>query len=122
MSNHAKSQGAGGTVQATARLDVPQRFADLVSAWKKDTRLLSSMTDMVLHPAYQQIIGLGREALPLILQQMAQEPDYWFWALFAISGENPVGAEDQGNLQKMTAAWLNWGKQHGFCEGQRNGA
>ncbi len=68
------------------------------------------MTDMILHPAYQQIIGLGRGALPLILEELAQQPNYWFWALFAISGEDPVNVEDQSDLEKMTAAWLNWGK------------
>jgi hypothetical protein len=103
-------------------IDLRKRFLELASTWKKDTRLVSSMTDMILHPAYQQIIGLGRGALPLILEELGRQPDYWFWALFAISGEDPVRTQDQGDLEKMTAAWLSWGKQRGLCDGKRNGS
>src|SRR2546426_3866753 len=76
--------GAGRGAAMLEPLDLSKRFSELASAWKKETRLLSSMTDMILHPAYQQIIGLGRGALPLILEELARQPDYWFWALFAI--------------------------------------
>jgi hypothetical protein len=41
--------------------------------------------DMVTHPAYQQIIGLGKEALPLLFGELRRAPDHWFWALRAIT-------------------------------------
>ncbi|MCS6976086.1 MAG: hypothetical protein NZM31_03620 [Gemmatales bacterium] len=91
-----------------------QRFADLVRQWKEATRFTSSITEMAMHPAYQQIIGMGREALPLIFEELRREPDHWFWALRAITGEDPVAPEDRGKLSAMTAAWLRWAEEHGY--------
>lgn len=122
MSRGVKSGDAAKGASVLEPLDVGKRFSELAGSWKKETRLSSSMTDRILHAAYQQIIGLGRAALPLILEELARQPDYWFWALFAIAGENPVTADEQGDLDKMTAAWLNWGQQRGVWEGPKNGA
>jgi hypothetical protein len=83
-----------------------QRFQDLVRQWKEATLFLSSITDMAMHPAYQQIIGMGQEALPLLLEELRREPDHWFWALQAITGVNPVPTQDQGDITRMTQAWL----------------
>jgi len=91
-----------------------QRFRELVQQWKQDTRFCSSLTDMTEHPGYQQIIGLGKEAIPLILDELRREPDYWFSALKALTGEDQVPLSDRGKVRLMTHAWLDWGKQHGF--------
>ena len=65
---------------------------------------------MATHPAYQQIIGMGKEAIPLILEELQREEDHWFWALKAITGEDPVPGKDWGKIQAMRAAWLAWGR------------
>jgi hypothetical protein len=91
-----------------------QRFRELVRRWKEATLLLSSVTDMAMHPTYQQIIGMGREALPLLIEELRQEPDHWFWALQAITGVNPVPASDRGDVTRMTQAWLAWAEQQGL--------
>jgi len=67
-----------------------------------------------MHPAYQQIIGLGPPALPLILAELDRELDHWFWALKAISGEDPVPIESRGNMREMANAWLKWGREKGY--------
>ena len=74
---------------------------------------------MAMHPAYQQIIGMGTPALPLIFQELQREPDHWFWALGAITGENPVPEEDAGDLDAMTDAWLSWGSTNAGDDGRR---
>src|SRR5260370_34023296 len=78
------------------------RFRELVRQWKEATVFLSSVHDMVGHPAYLQIIGMGKEALPLLVDELRREPDHWFVALQAITGTNPIPAAVQGNVQKMT--------------------
>jgi hypothetical protein len=75
---------------------------------------MSSITDMVLLPSYQRIIGLGSGAIPLLLAELERKPDHWFWALQAITGEDPVPAASRGNLIEMSAAWLTWGRQRGY--------
>lgn len=90
------------------------RFQNLVEQWKTERGARSSITEAAMMPAYQEIIGMGSKAVPLILEQIrseGDEPDQWFWALRAITGENPVKPEDQGNFQKMAEAWLQWSQQ-----------
>lgn len=73
---------------------------------------------MSMAPAYQRIIGMGDPAVPLILAQLKSEgddPDHWFWALTAITGANPVKAEDKGDMVKMAAAWFKWATAEGYA-------
>lgn len=90
------------------------RFERLVKQWRSDTRDVSSVSDIILHPAYQQIIGLGAAAVPLILRELAQHRDHWFWALTSITGENPIPNEHAGRMEEMTRIWLQWGHEHGY--------
>ena len=94
--------------------DLEQRFQRLAANWKRETAHLSSITDMAMHPAYQHIIGMGPPAIPLILRELQQSPDHWFWALNAITEQDPVPEQACGRLDQMTQAWLDWGKSHGY--------
>lgn len=91
---------------------VSRVFFDCLSKWKGDTEFSSSMTDIVLHPSYQRIIGLGPDVVPYILQELEANGGHWFWALQALTGEDPVPEEDRGRIRKMTDAWLDWGRQN----------
>ncbi len=95
---------------------VAELFGVLVKRWRSETRFLSSTTDLVMHPDYQRIIGLGPVVIPLILAELAREPDHWFWALRALTGEDPVSPEDRGKIKTMTEAWLRWGRTKGYLE------
>ncbi len=90
-----------GTLQRRSQFD------QWVGAWKRDTRYTSSMTRIVLHPSYQAIIGMGKEALPLILEELRQHGGHWFWALHAITQEDPV--PEGANYEIAAQAWLVWG-------------
>ena len=96
------------------RPSVAERFRDLVRTWKLDVGPLSSVTEMAMHPAYQQMIGLGREAVPLLLRELEREPDHWFWALKAITGVDPVEPTQRGRVKEMAEAWLRWGREQGL--------
>jgi hypothetical protein len=87
------------------------KFQALATQWRNERGSRSSISETVMMPAYQKIIGMGRTAVPLIIAQLrseGDEPDQWFWALRAITDENPVQPADQGNFQKMAQAWLEW--------------
>jgi hypothetical protein len=102
--------GAREQVDAETR----QSFERLVSWWREETALTSSITEMVMHPAYQRIIGMGRSALPLILHELHRESGHWFWALRAITGEDPVRSEDAGDIERMSEAWLELARRRGW--------
>ena len=90
------------------------KFQSLAETWRREVKFLSSVTEMVLHPAYQRIIGMGTAVVPHLLRELESRPDHWFWALTAITGADPVKPEDRGKLRKMTEAWLRWGKEQGL--------
>ena len=69
---------------------------------------------MCSHPAYQQIVGMGDKAIPLILRELEQAPDHWFWALKAITGVNPVPREERADIKAMAKHWLEWGREEGY--------
>jgi hypothetical protein len=94
--------------------DLAVQFATLADQWHRDIAVVSSVHEMVEHPAYQGIIRMGPAVVPLILRELQREPDYWFWALTAITGENPVPPEDAGDLDRMTDAWLAHGRARGY--------
>jgi hypothetical protein len=91
------------------------RFQSLVKQWRDERGARSSITESAMLPAYQKIIGMGKTAVSLILGQLKTEgdqPDQWFWALMAITEQNPVKPEDQGDFRKMARAWIEWGKEN----------
>jgi hypothetical protein len=69
---------------------------------------------MAMLRPYQEIIGMGLPVVPLILEELQAEPDHWYWALQAITGENPVPAEVDGDMRRIRDAWLEWGRQQGL--------
>ena len=70
-----------------------------------DTQCLSSVNEMVLHPAYYQIVGMGPSAIPLILLELKTIRIIGFAALKAITGIDPVVENDMG----ICLAWWNLG-------------
>jgi hypothetical protein len=91
-----------------------QRFDKLVEQWRDETEFCSSITDICAHEAYQQIIGLGDAALPLIFEELRRGPDHWFYALSAITGVEVVPKDHRGNLEAMRQDWLTWGREKGY--------
>jgi len=102
------------TIDNSVAAAIEAKFRRLSTQWRSETRLCPTVIEMVTHPAYQQIIGMGRSAVPCILRDLAQKTGHWFWALKAITGEDPVPETDKGNLEKMTQAWLIWGARNGY--------
>ena len=94
--------------------ELEREFQELSDRWHEDTAMISSAGDMITHPAYQNIIGMGPAVVPLLLCELAKEPDHWFWALNAITKENPIQHEDEGDIDKMAKAWLDLGKERGW--------
>lgn len=95
-----------------------RKFKHLSEQWKSERGAMSWVVDMATCRAYQSIIGMGPVAIPLILAQLeseGDEPDHWFWALRALTGVNPVTADDRGNIVKIAQAWITWGRSAGYA-------
>jgi hypothetical protein len=88
-----------------------------IDRWKSDTMHWSSLTKMFAHPSYLRIIGLAQyfdeyEVERTLLHELGTEPDYWFAALAAITGENPV--QPDHDFDEAVSAWLEWGRKRGI--------
>ncbi len=44
--------------------DIETRFLELAQQWRRETGMMSLVTKMSMHPAYQRIIGMGRTRCP----------------------------------------------------------
>lgn len=94
--------------------EIEAKFIRLRNRWIADRGPESSTTRLVMNPAYQSIIGMGAPAVPLLLRELERRVDFWFWALAAITEEDPVPAEMRGNGAEMAKVWLAWGHAKGY--------
>src|SRR5437879_4731895 len=108
------AMGSESALQSTVKDDVRERFHKLATEWKAKSRHLSNSAQMAMLMPYHRIIAMGEAAVPLILDELQREPDQWFWALEAITGQNPVSGEVAGKVRLMADAWVQWGKDRGL--------
>ena len=94
---------------------ISTRFKRLTAKWEAETRFTSSLDEVVQNSAYQEIIRMRDDVVPLILADLAKSPKPWFYALRQITKADPIPKDAAGNMKKMTAAWLKWGRKHKFC-------
>jgi hypothetical protein len=95
--------------------DLEEEFNRLAETWRKDTRMLSFIRQKAMHPAYQKIIGMGKEALPFIFRELKERGGDWIWALEMITRIKPEGTQST-KFKDVVTAWLNWGRTHGFTQ------
>jgi hypothetical protein len=87
------------------------QFYGLLSEWRAETAGLSSTTKIIMNAAYQQIIGLGPPAVPLLLRELTIRPEHLGWALRSITREDPVPSDAAGDVVRIANEWLAWGRR-----------
>jgi hypothetical protein len=99
-----------------ANIELERVFRELADRWTDETEHISNINKAIAHPAYQQIIGMGKVLpsfiVPLLLQELAQTQDHWLMALHEITKEDP--APEDSRFEEAVQAWLSWGKQRGY--------
>jgi hypothetical protein len=97
-----------------------REFQQLVQQWRSEKGAVSLYAQVALRPSYQFILAMGPDVIPLIFAQLESEgnaPDHiWFWALAALTHDNPVPAKSRGRVLEMTKAWLEWGNIKGYVQ------
>jgi hypothetical protein len=92
--------------------ELEKEFDQLATKWYRETGMISMIHKKSMHPAYQRIIGMGKDALPFIFKELQKKSGHWLWALCAITGEDP--AEGMNKFAEAVNAWLEWGKKNGY--------
>jgi hypothetical protein len=99
---------------AEAAETTEERFHKLAAEWSKQTRHISSVSDLINDRRYQEIINLGLDVVPHLLTDLQGNKRFWFPALAAITGVRPFDPGDSNNPRRMTEAWVRWGKRKGL--------
>ncbi len=93
---------------------IEEQFVSLAQQWRMETGFHSSPSAKFLHPAYLEIIGMGKSVIPFLLGEVKKLSGNWFLALRAITRQDPVAPEDAESVRTMAEAWLRWGKNNGY--------
>ena len=101
-------------VEVAADATLETEFQTLVGRWREETLGHWNAAIILAHPAHQQIVEMGEDALPLIFADLAAGGGHWWRALRTITGTSPISEEDMGRSSKMRAAWLHWAREHGY--------
>jgi hypothetical protein len=99
-------------VSSLTRGELERTFDALANDWRKETLGLSRVDKKVMHAAYQKIIGMGPQAIPLILRELRDRPSYWFAALRSITRQDP--AQFAKTFDEARDAWIAWGREHNY--------
>lgn len=62
-------------------LILKHKFLEYLSKWESETIFLSSVNQIVDHKDFQGIVNLGKNVVPLIVDQLEQKPSCLVWAL-----------------------------------------
>ena len=87
--------------QSEVEKEVETRFHRLAALWREETAHVSSSTELVNHPAFQEIVGMGTAVIPLLLQELEKRTGHWHRALKGITGADPVPQADWAISAKL---------------------
>lgn len=105
----------GGVQDYHAAETKEERVSHLLDQWKRKTMFMSSLQQVFLNESYQKLIGMGMDAVPALLSRLVtQGPDFLYWALQSITGEDPVPEKHQGHLDLISEDWIKWGRARGY--------
>lgn len=81
--------------------------------WRRQTMFLSNYSKIINHKDYQAIIALGKEVVPLIIEDFKTvNSGQWSHALTVLTGENPVKEEHVGDTSLTRRDWEEWWSIH----------
>ncbi len=97
---HGRASSTSGSAE--------HRFTELATRCRNQAGSIGEAAVMQ-HPAWLEIVSLGEEAIPFMLELLEQDPtESWFSALQRVTGVNPVASNCGASA---ASAWLRWGRQ-----------
>lgn len=91
-----------------------EQFYGRRDLWQKETSHLSSVSQIVEHPAYREIVKMGKEVVPWIIDDIKfHGTTFWWHALREILKDGPIVPEyGRGKLRLINELWLAWYEYH----------
>jgi hypothetical protein len=100
----------------TISTNTEEAFQRLVTDWRDRTAHLSLFNGKYTDMAYFQLVGMGKEILPLVFQELEETTSDWFVLLAAVAREDApvIPAEDNGRARRIANIWMEWGRERGY--------
>lgn len=92
-------------------IDYVDRFHIWRRAWARATMFSSSIDEMIASLWMARIVNLGSKAIPLVVDEIRDEPSYLFLALPKMVGEDPVPEALYGDVEAICRFWVDWLEQ-----------
>ena len=109
---HDLFMGQSVFIQEMYKKQLGTKFDLYSGIWKTETMFSSNISEITNNSAYRSIIGLGKDIIPFIIEDLKQSENHWFYALELLTGENPIKSEHRGIINLMKSDWLNWAKKN----------
>jgi len=109
---HDLFMGQSVFIQEMYKKQLSTKFDLYSGIWKTETMFSSNISEITNNSAYRSIIGLGKDIIPFIIEDLKQSENHWFYALELLTGENPIKSEHRGIINLMKSDWLNWAKKN----------
>ena len=90
------------------KFKLKERFNELKDKWKEETKFLSSTTNINNNSRYKEMIAMGTDIIPFVIDDLRGGSNHWFSLLRELTGENPVIDADRGYMNRMAKAWIKW--------------
>lgn len=95
---------------------VEEKFQALADAWEDEHPGSSIMRFDSF--AYHQIIGMGMDVVPLLIDRLRDGEGHWVYALTCIAGTNEHTDEMVGDADRVIQAWVGWYDRFGGGHGR----
>lgn len=87
------------------------RARALIARWVSETQNVSSLSAMKSHPAFVELVSIGRGAISAIMDAYTEDAPFLYLILARITDENPVPESARGDIQAIREAWIEWGNK-----------
>jgi hypothetical protein len=87
---------------------IAETFKNYFLNWLEETSALSSTQAMFNNKYYQNIINMGWDAVPHIINQLRIKPEHLFKALKTITGVSMIRPGHAGHIYDMAADCIEW--------------
>jgi hypothetical protein len=86
-------------------------FEVMADELEESAAIVSSTRTLRNHPAYQGILALGDDAVPLLLKrlELSSNRPIWLRLLSSLTPYSPGAGHE--TIREASAAWLQWGRQ-----------
>ena len=88
-------------------------FDALVFSWRKETRFLSSIKDIIEQRDFQAIVAMGAQAVPFIGQSIETHPSTLVWALNMIF-KGKISEKKDLTIEEACKLWVKELRRQGW--------